>query len=97
VQGTRSSRVYRIRRYGNNPADNATLVNQPPERLFELGGTRCASPEFMETVIVMMGLLVGSAVTLPTWPYSRTWGYGPTSACAIVVAGIVALILVGRL
>ena len=51
----------------------------------------------MELVMVMLMLLVAAIATLPTWPYSIRWGYAPTSACGAVVAGMVALVLAGRL
>jgi hypothetical protein len=51
----------------------------------------------MAILMVMMGLLLTSVAALPTWPYSRKWGYFPTSACGVAVTGIAALVLVGRL
>jgi hypothetical protein len=42
-------------------------------------------------VILVMALL-GS---LPTWPYSRSWGYGPTGGLSVVVIVLVVLLLVG--
>ena len=43
--------------------------------------------------IVLLLLLVLLAMTWPTWPYSRNWGYLPSSAIAllIVVVRIIAL------
>lgn len=40
-------------------------------------------------VILLVLLLIGA---LPVYPYSRSWGYYPSSALAVVVA-IVALML----
>ena len=45
-------------------------------------------------LIVLVLLLVGA---LPAWPYSRSWGYGPTGGLGLVVLIIVVLLLTGRL
>lgn len=45
-------------------------------------------------LIVLVLLLVG---VLPTWPHSRSWGYGPTGGLGLIVLIIVVLILTGRL
>ncbi|HVC98893.1 MAG TPA: DUF3309 domain-containing protein [Pirellulales bacterium] len=45
-------------------------------------------------LIILILLLVGS---LPTWPYSRGWGYYPGSGLGLVVAILIVLILMGRL
>lgn len=45
-------------------------------------------------LIVLVLLLVGA---LPAWPYSRSWGYGPTGGLGLVVIIIIALLLTGRL
>ena len=39
-------------------------------------------------------LLLGS---LPTWPYSSDWGYGPGGAVGAVLVIVLALALLGRL
>jgi hypothetical protein len=45
-------------------------------------------------LIVLVLLLVGA---IPAWPYSRSWGYGPSSILGIVVLILVVLALTGRL
>ena len=45
-------------------------------------------------IIVMALLLVGA---LPSWPYSRSWGYGPSGIVTLVVVVVVLLALTGRL
>ena len=42
-------------------------------------------------LIVLVLLLVGA---LPTWPHSRSWGYGPTGGLGLVL--IIVLVLLGR-
>lgn len=45
-------------------------------------------------LIVLVLLLIGA---LPAWPYSRSWGYGPTGGLGLVVVIIVVLLLMGRI
>lgn len=45
-------------------------------------------------LIVLVLLLIG---VLPTWPHSRSWGYGPTGGIGLVVLIIVVLLLTGTL
>lgn len=45
-------------------------------------------------LIVLVLLLVGA---LPTWPYSASWGYGPSSALGVVLVILLVLFLLGRL
>jgi hypothetical protein len=46
---------------------------------------------FTILLIVLILLLVGA---LPTWPYSRSWGYYPSGGLGLVVLILVILILV---
>jgi len=39
-------------------------------------------------------LLIGA---IPSWPYSRSWGYGPSGGLGVVVLIIVVLLLLGRI
>jgi hypothetical protein len=45
-------------------------------------------------LIVLILMLVGA---IPTWPHSRSWGYGPSGGLGLVVIVIVVLLLMGRL
>jgi uncharacterized protein DUF3309 len=44
-------------------------------------------------LIVLVMLLLGA---LPTWPYSRSWGYYPSGGLGLVVVILLVLLLVGR-
>ena len=44
-------------------------------------------------LIVLILLLVGA---IPTWPYSRGWGYGPSGILGIVLVVLLILALTGR-
>ena len=45
-------------------------------------------------VIVLILLLIGA---LPSWGYSRGWGYGPSGLLGVVVIILVILRLMGRI
>ena len=45
-------------------------------------------------LIVLVMLLVG---TLPTWPHSKSWGYGPSGGLGTVVIILVVLLLLGKI
>jgi Protein of unknown function (DUF3309) len=45
-------------------------------------------------VIILVLALVGA---LPSWPYSRSWGYYPSGGLGLVVLILIILLLMGRL
>jgi hypothetical protein len=45
-------------------------------------------------LIVLILLLIGA---LPSWPYSRSWGYFPSGGLGLVLVIIVVLLLMGRI
>jgi len=45
-------------------------------------------------LIVLILMLIGA---LPSWPHSKSWGYGPTGGLGLVVIIIVILLLMGRI
>lgn len=45
-------------------------------------------------LIILIVLLIGA---LPTWPYSRSIGYAPSSVLGLVVIVLVVLLLLGKL
>ena len=45
-------------------------------------------------LVVLILLLVG---VLPTWPYSREWGYFPSGALGTILLILLILVLLGRL
>lgn len=45
-------------------------------------------------VVILVLLLIGA---LPTWPYSRSWGYYPSGGVGLIVVILVILLLMGRL
>ena len=45
-------------------------------------------------LIVLVLLLVGA---LPTWPHSRSWGYGPTGGIGLILIIVLILLITGRI
>jgi len=45
-------------------------------------------------LIILILMLVGA---LPTWPHSKSWGYGPSGGLGLVVVIIIVLLLLGRI
>ena len=45
-------------------------------------------------LILLILLLVGA---LPSWGYSRGWGYGPSGLLGLVLIVVIVLLLMGRL
>jgi hypothetical protein len=45
-------------------------------------------------LVVAVLMLIGA---IPTWPHSRSWGYGPSGGLGLVVLILLVLLLTGRL
>jgi hypothetical protein len=45
-------------------------------------------------LVVLVLILVGA---IPTWPHSRSWGYGPSGILGVILVIVVVLLLLGRL
>jgi hypothetical protein len=45
-------------------------------------------------ILVLLLLAIGG---LPTWGYSRGWGYGPSGLLGLVLVVVLVLVLLGRL
>jgi len=43
-------------------------------------------------LIVLILMLIGA---IPTWPHSKSWGYGPSGGLGLVVIVIIVLLLMG--
>ena len=50
----------------------------------------------MSTLLIVLLLLVLIGA-LPTWPYSRGWGYYPSGFLGIVFIVLIIMLLMGRL
>jgi hypothetical protein len=45
-------------------------------------------------IILLILILIGA---LPTWPYSRGWGYYPSGGFGLLVVIVIILLLMGRI
>ena len=45
-------------------------------------------------IVILVLALVGA---LPTWPYSRGWGYYPSGGVGLIVLILIILLLLGRI
>ncbi|WP_420094104.1 DUF3309 family protein [Parazoarcus communis] len=45
-------------------------------------------------LIVLVLLLIGA---IPSWPHSRSWGYGPSGGLGLVVVVLLILLLLGKI
>ena len=48
----------------------------------------------MILLIIVILILLGA---LPTWPHSRSWGYGPSGGLGLVLVIVIVLLLMGRI
>ncbi len=48
----------------------------------------------MILLIIVVLMLIGA---IPTWPHSRSWGYGPTGGLGLVLIIILVLVLMGQI
>jgi hypothetical protein len=44
-------------------------------------------------IIILILVLIGA---IPTWPYSRGWGYGPSGILGVILLVVLILVLMGR-
>jgi hypothetical protein len=45
-------------------------------------------------LVVLVLILIG---VIPSWPHSRSWGYGPSGAVGLLLAILIVLLLLGRI
>lgn len=45
-------------------------------------------------LIILILFLVGS---LPSWPHSKSWGYGPSGGLGLIVLILLILVLLGKI
>jgi hypothetical protein len=48
---------------------------------------------FTILLVILILMLLGA---FPTWPHSRSWGYGPSGGLGLVVLILLILVLTGR-
>lgn len=45
-------------------------------------------------IIILILILLGA---IPSWPYSRGWGYGPSGIVGVILIILIILVLMGRI
>ena len=45
-------------------------------------------------IIILVLVLIGA---VPSWPYSRGWGYGPSGIIGVILVVLLILMLMGRI
>lgn len=45
-------------------------------------------------IIILILILLGA---IPSWPYSRGWGYGPSGIVGVILIILIVLLLMGRI
>jgi hypothetical protein len=61
---------------------------------YPVSNYRKGLPMGLLLLIILIVLLMGG---LPTWGYSRSWGYGPSGLLSLVLVVVLVLLLMGRL
>lgn len=51
----------------------------------------------MFSTILILALVLLLIASLPNWPYSADWGYGPGGAVGAILAVMLVLALLGRI
>lgn len=46
------------------------------------------------TILLIILIRIGA---FPSWPHSRSWGYGPSGILGIIVLVVIVLLLTGRM
>lgn len=73
------------------------MIVVPPASAIELPYTD-SRKNFMSLgtllLIVLILMLIGA---IPSWPHSRSWGYGPSGLLGLVVVVMLVLLVMGRL
>jgi Protein of unknown function (DUF3309) len=53
-------------------------------------------PMTLSTVLLII-LILALLGALPSWPYSRGWGYGPSGLVGLVLVVVILMALMGRM
>jgi uncharacterized protein DUF3309 len=48
-------------------------------------------------MILLIVLILALLGVIPTWPHSRSWGYGPSGGIGLVLLIILILLLLGKI
>lgn len=51
----------------------------------------------MNSTLLIIILIIVLLAVLPSWPYSRGWGYFPSGILGVIVVIVIILLLLGRI
>jgi len=51
----------------------------------------------MSSTLIIIILIIVLLGVLPSWPYSRGWGYFPSGILGLILVVVIILLLLGRL
>jgi hypothetical protein len=78
-------------------AADAPCWNQRPCSAFRYGRQLAEMPDAMTLSTLLLIILILALVgALPSWPYSRGWGYGPSGLLGVVLVVLLVMALLGR-
>jgi hypothetical protein len=74
----------------------------PGEYKVDFNSTRTSCDDNKELemtigTILLIILILALIGVIPSWPHSRSWGYGPSGLLGIVVVVVIILLLMGRI
>jgi uncharacterized protein DUF3309 len=49
------------------------------------------------SLLLLIVLIIVLLAVIPSWPYSRSWGYAPSGIVGVIVVILIILWLMGRL
>jgi hypothetical protein len=70
------------------------LATRDVRNHYPVSNYRRGLPMGLLLLIILIVLLMGG---LPTWGYSRSWGYGPSGGLGLVLVVVVVLLLLGHI
>jgi hypothetical protein len=65
-------------------------------RGMQAGNIQRSIPMSVGTILLIV-LIVVLIAALPAWPYSTSWGYGPSGIAGLIALVLLILLLTGRL
>jgi uncharacterized protein DUF3309 len=71
--------------------------NKSARIAFREVGANWEIPKMTLGTILLIILILALVGAIPSWPYSRGWGYGPSGAVGVVVVILLILVLTNRL
>jgi hypothetical protein len=78
----------------NAPAQGYQIINRPLRPRPQVKQRRNEMSVGTVLLVILVLALMG---VIPTWPHSRSWGYGPSGALGVVVLIVLILFVLGKL